>query len=289
MYIGNNEFNMIGFGIKIEIPCFDIIELSERLKYLLGIRKTEIIPKPKLNCDILSDKKALKKLFTQKGKHKIDIMGNYTISSDAICIRSWSPRVTFKSIYNKIDNYKGYGLFSKGDVSYADLSTEETGTLIRLEVNRQKNKNEIFDKLKEAVSESLKASLTYHVYAVDVLTKKVHEISIDEYLLSCYKYYEMAVDKYKNVRLSELRNELEEINRLKKINKFIKDIRFDNYEKDIKYLSDNTNINESELNKLLNKYKISKLFNLNEEENKIHEKIEEVERLSVNTELNNLK
>jgi DNA gyrase/topoisomerase IV subunit A len=72
--MGNDYTQGIGFGYKTVIPCYHMKDLKKRLMWLLGVRKTEPIIKPKTDCKITGDDKVLKELLTT-GIAKINVEG----------------------------------------------------------------------------------------------------------------------------------------------------------------------------------------------------------------------
>ncbi|MCK5018613.1 MAG: hypothetical protein KAS32_16250, partial [Candidatus Peribacteraceae bacterium] len=162
------EVSSIAFGFRTDIPNYNPKDLIKRLQYLLGKRKKITIKPNPIGCTIMSNNKTCEELLT-KGKGTLELQGNFDVDEKNKCVYvyGWNPRIKFKTLFERIDRYNKYGLISNGDIGYIDESDIDTGTQIKFEVAKQRNTGPIFDKLVEAVTESLKVSLNYNIIAVD--------------------------------------------------------------------------------------------------------------------------
>ena len=102
------DFSRIGSGFKTDIPVYRKEDLLKRLLYLIGELKTEPIIEPSFyNCSVTSSKKNNKEILTT-GVGTVSIVGKIIEDKKnlRLYLHGWSPRIGFKPILNKINNYK---------------------------------------------------------------------------------------------------------------------------------------------------------------------------------------
>lgn len=255
------EFNMIAFGFKTEIPTYNIKDLSKRLLYLLGERKKVIIAPEIYGCEILSDNAALEDLLSKGQKNYIKIRGKYSVDrlNYRVYIHGWNPRSTFDVVFNGINKYNGWNLFDNGDISFIDESTDAEGTKVRIEVSRQRKKEEVFEKLLEAVEDKLTSTISYNIFAVDS-TGKVKQCSVDEFLLSTFNYYTSIVGvHYKRIK-KEKEELMEEYKIIEKLKPHISTaLKKNTVDEAMNELSKLSGVSVDKIQYIMDKYKIKKL------------------------------
>lgn len=250
-------------GFKTRIPCYKISDLQKRLSYLLNKRKKITIEPNYKNCTILSNKNILENLLTT-GEEKIEIQGKYEIDEKNMIIKvfGWSPRIKYITLHNKIDSYKKWGLFSNEMIGSNDDS-ENDKTIIRFEILKRVGKEEIWEKMKEAISESLKDSITYTCLMVSE-NGEVRNFSIDNMLLTTYNMYKDTFKKYISQKIIDTKEKLEEIDIIEKIRPYISEsLTEKNDEKIYLKLSKLSTIDIEVIKNICQKHKISKLISLN--------------------------
>lgn len=279
--MARQEFNMIGFGFKTEIPTYDRKDLVKRLLYLMGERRKITISPNIEGCDILSDQKILEGLLANPEKNTIEICGKYEIDKihHRVYIKGWSPRSTFAAIFKGINNYKNWNLIDNGDVTFLDESNDKEGTKVRLEVSRQRKKSDVFDKLVEAVESKLKTSLSYNIYVVNLLGE-VKQYSVDDYLKSAYAHYERTVKEHYQRIQKEKELILDEYMLIEKIKPHLSTaLKKGNLDSIIKQLSKLSNVSEEQVSTLVDKYKIKKLMTVNTDIDAIKKELKEIKNV----------
>jgi len=278
---GNNEFNMIGFGIKIEIPCYKLSDLKKRLLYLISDKKEGKGPiiKPNIKgCDVISDNNSLLNLLAKKGKHIIKFRGKYEIDNEnyRVYILGWSPRSTFSSVFSSISKEVG-----PDNVVYLDESTDKVGTRIRLEITKNRNKEKVFEKLVSVVQKKMEFSLTYQIYAVDSYNKNLLSISVDDFLLKSYESYSKVFDAYIIRKESEINKKIEDYLLIEEIRKHIsqQDLIKKDLDNIIISLSNILNKPEEDIRKILNDYKIKDLLTTNLNITKLRDELKQLKNL----------
>jgi len=253
--IGKSEFNMIGFGIKVEIPNFKFEDIIKRLKYLIGLESKEFVPKPNLqNCKI----KMSNDIFKKKGKFTIKVKGEFDIDKDNCCIyiKGWPPRMTFENIYNKIIKEMN----SKNDLVLSDLSTGDIGTKIMISVNRVRNKQEYFEKLIKCTESILENDITYRIFAVK--NNSVIETSLDNLILNCYNIYENTINKFREQKIMDIEKQKEDYIIIQKIRDKLHLINLeDDYNIVIENISKKIKENENRIKEIMDKYKLKSIIN----------------------------
>lgn len=248
-------------GFKTRIPCYEKKDLWKRLNYLLGnSKKCTIKPKYK-NCTILSGNAKLETLLAT-GDAKIHIQGNYDIDETNMVIKvyGWSPKYKYATLHNKIDNYKKWGLFSN-ELAGSNDDSADGKTIIRFEVLKRINKEDIWNKLKEAITESLKDTINYSVIVVK--NNKVELVSIDEMLLTAYNKYKEIFERYLKFTIDNIQNNIKEIDDIEKIKPFISDATKEKSENLIyKKLNNLSGVSIERIKEICSKYRISKLISI---------------------------
>lgn len=273
-FMAMNEYISIGFGFRTEIPCFKLEDLINRLLYLLN-RKDKVIIKPNIiGCKILSSKKECEKLL-KEGRGKISLQGKYKINNNkTVSIFGWSPRTTYPSLIKKIDKYKDWRLLSRGDIGFIDESTGTSGTRIDFKIIKQRNKNEIFDKAKEAITESLKEIISYNIITID--NNVIKFPSVDEMLLNTYNLYKYSKEKYTKNKLEYLENMKIELKIIEIIRPYVHRVakKFSGdidkiYSNLYELLKDKISIDIDYLKSIFEKYKLKRLLTINIDIDKI--------------------
>ncbi len=261
--MGKYEKINMGLGFKAEIPVFQKKDLFKRLQFLLGMIDKEPIIKPIIEgCKIISKNKECKQLLNT-GEAKLEIEGLYEEIPDekVILVKGWGRRSSFDVLEKRINKFKNYNLLEKGEIGRIDCTKAET--CIRFEVLRKKGSDDVYDKMVESIKDSLKSNVTYKMYAVTE-DKNFKLTSVDEMLLTCYKYYVKAFIQHQKNLILSLNQRIDEANIIVKIRPLIKDcIAKEMYDvESIKYLSKNSNIKEEDIKSVIEKYNIKKLMNV---------------------------
>lgn len=260
--MSKNEYISIGFGFRTEIPCFKLSDLIDRLFFLLGI-KDKVVIKPNIRgCKILSSNKDCEKILTE-GRGEIELQGRYRVEekNKRVSILGWSPRMTYLHLMKKIDNYNNWRLLSNGDIGYIDESGS-TGTRVDFNIVKQRNKDQIFEKMKEAISESLKAKISYNI--ITTHGDLIKFPSVDDMLLTAYNLYKLAKENYIKNKIDGLENVKNEMDIIKiirpHISKAIKENK--SVEKIYKVLSTLTSTDIDTIKRIFEKYKIKRLLSI---------------------------
>lgn len=259
------ETVMIAFGFKTEIPCYDIKNLVNRLLYLLGEKKKEIIIAPIVaGCNVIDGE--FSEILT-KGSGRINIQGKFTIDKkhSRVHVHGWSPRQSFQALLNKIDKYKKYNLLSNSEIGFLDQTGKgENQTNVVFEVIKQRNVAVIFKKMCEAISECLKSSLTYNIYAIDK-QKNVVQANVDMMLIQAYNNYHDAFQIALKHSISKLTQKISEYKIIELIRPYIS-VCISNYGDNIKNicaeLSNKSKVKEELIINIIEKYKIKRLFSI---------------------------
>lgn len=260
--MARNECISIAFGFRTEIPCFKFSDLIDRLFFLLGI-KDKVVIKPNIRgCKILSSNKDCEKILTE-GKGEIELQGRYRIEekNKRISILGWSPRMTYLHLMKKIDNYNNWRLLSNGDIGYIDESGS-TGTRVDFNIVKQRNKDQIFEKMKEAISESLKVKISYNI--ITTHGDLIKFPSVDDMLLTSYNLYKLAKENYIKNKINGLENVKNEMDIIKIIRPHISKAIKENkrVENIYKVFSTLTSTDVDTIKKIFEKYKIKRLLSI---------------------------
>jgi DNA gyrase/topoisomerase IV subunit A len=263
--MGKIEMCMIAFGFKTEIPAYEMKDLITRLLWLTSGKKgKEPVIKPHLEqCTILSDDSILKDLLT-KGQAKLDIKSNYTINEKEkkITVFGWSPRTKIQTIIDKFNRYNKWGLFSNGDIGYLDES-DESGIKCVFEVARQRNTQDIFDKLVEAAGSVLTSTITYNIYVVDE-NGNPRLAGVDEMLSTAYNYHKWAFKNFLNNSCDENVKKINELKIIEAIRPHISNVYMgrdvNNFTGVCEKLSQDSGVKIEDILPILDKYRIKKLL-----------------------------
>lgn len=269
------ELSMIAFGYKPVIPTYTLSDLIKRLMFLLG-KGEEVVIKPTIkNCKTLSGIKECRELL-ETGKGKIEVVGKHKIDEKNMCIyvKGWSTNISFETLFSRIDKYKDWKLLSNGDIGYIDQTGgeadddsdvyNEKDPLIKFEVNKQRNKAEIFEKMKEAVVEKLKATHSYNIVVVH--DNETTEYNVDNMLLNAYNFYKIALEKYFQHSKKEAENKISEFNNIIKLRPHVSDVAVEfkeDFEKACTKLSKLSGLSFDETKQIVDKYRIKKLLTIN--------------------------
>lgn len=273
----------MAFGYKPYIPVYNFTDLSARLSYLIGKRKRKPIIYPRIEgCDILSNKKEIEDLLTI-GKSRIHVNGKCkeNKSEYSISVFGWPPNVSFEKILDRIDKYSGWNILANNDVVYSDLSNSKEGTHILFEINRSRNRDDFYEKMKQAVMGSLSGYISY-----EIITQKLNDeiglTSVDEFLVECYKLWKQSVGKSLNASLQKIKNNIKE-NDI--INAFARELTkntipqnlLKNEELFIKTYSKKLSVDESDFKDVFSKYPMSKFYKSKIDSTNLESKKKEIE------------
>ena len=256
------EISSIGFGFKADIPCYKIEELVKRLLFLLTGKHKKIIKPNPIGCKVTSPEKEYEKLLTE-GKGVINIQGKYKIDNKnkIISVFGWNPRQSFEKLFEKIDKYKNWELFSKGFIRYDDNS-DQRGTQVDFSVIKKRSVEEAFEQMIEAVTECLKAKLDYNIVATD--GNSIVTPSVDKMLLSTYKFYKDTLEVYIKDKIDNLNKMMSELEVIKKIRPHISDVtkKTFNINEVCKILAEMAKCEIELVKEVVDKYKIRKLLSI---------------------------
>ncbi len=286
--MGKEYLSSIGFGIKTDIPIYEVKDLHKRLLFLLGKIDKEPIISPYIpNCEILSNKKDIKKLLTD-GEITLQIKGKYVEDkkNNQIYVLGWKPRKTFETVYKSIARYKSYGLFESESVGILDESNANNGNYIRFEVLKQRNVKETYDKLKEAIDHALTSNLRFAMYVVDETGKNFKLSNVDEMLLTCFKHYKETYQAYCIHSVKKIKDQIDEYEIIKRIKPHVSTLTA-NAKQDVSTsitkLSQLSGDSEENVKKVIEKYNIKKLLSFDLDKTQLLSELKEFK-----TKLNNL-
>ena len=268
--MGKYEYVAIGFGFKAEIPVYKEQDLVKRLLYLIGEIKEEVVISPSIDGIKFKRSKKIFKDLLESGNATLEVQGLFDVDekNHKVHIYGWNPRVSFKSLINKINSFKDYKLLESEDVSYYDLSMSNTD--IVFEVSRTRNKKQIYDKLVETISEVMTSNISYHLYATDSRNQLV-ATSVDTMLLTCWKHYCETFDIYLEKKLEDLNEKLNRIRILSVIKKIlldnIKDYKlFTNYNYAKKLIIEKSKLSDDIVSSILSTKSIKNLIDADTDE-----------------------
>lgn len=253
--LGNNYTEGIGFGFKTLIPCYKIEDLHKRLLFLLGIEKEEPIIKPISKCNIVSTDLELKQLLTT-GKAAIKFEGIYEVDKKnyKVTVRSWPSNRNFESILNKLSKH-----LDTSDVGFNDLSSSETN--IVFEINKQRNREEIFTSFLKSLKPSLSGSISFDINVV-TRDRVIKNISVDELLLNTFNIYKTIYLKMLNSKKSKCLEFLDECRLIEKIKpslaKNMKQV--ENIDETVEKISSDSKVAVEIVKAIITKYRIVKLL-----------------------------
>jgi hypothetical protein len=213
--LGNEYTQGIGFGYKTLIPCYSKKDLKKRLMWLLKIRKTEPIIKPKTDCTITADKSELKKLLTE-GEGKLDVEGviEEFPHQNKVSLKSWPPGRRFEYLLKKFSDE-----LSANMIGYTDSSVQTTD--IVFQVIRQRNRDAIYKDFVEKLKPFLVGVLSFDIIMVDE-NHVVGRSSVDSLLLHSYNNYKKAVVMMLKTEIENIKSMMHDYKLLLKIRPAIK-------------------------------------------------------------------
>jgi DNA gyrase/topoisomerase IV subunit A len=264
--LGNEYTQGIGFGYKTFIPCYSYNDLKNRLMWLLGKRKTEVVPVPISDCTVTASTADLKQLLTT-GKMKIDVEGiiEENPKQNKVILKSWPPGKRFQSILNKFSKEMDAGL-----VGFTDLSATETK--IVFQVLRERNRDKIYQEFLTKLKEVIKGAISFEITMVNIDSKVIVK-SIDHLLLDTYQMFSEMNEKMLSDEITRISDVIEEYNLLDIIRPTLAscigqgwDIETTMTEiKRATIITDDTGVRE-----LINKYKIIKLLTLDTDSDELN-------------------
>lgn len=275
------ETNMIAFGFKTDIPCFPLKGLIKRILWLITGEGGEPIIRPLINgCKMISGRDEISRLLTT-GQATLEIRGTFIEerSNNLIAITSWSPRITFKTIMDRINNYKGWKLLDNGDIGYRDESNRINGTRCIFTVVKQRNVGRIYDQMKKAIAGVLISKINYHIYAVDSEDNFiVKETNVDEMLLRSYAYHKQAFINYLEDTMDKIRIQIDEFLVISKIRPWVSiEMKKSNDVNTIcDFLSERTKIPCDNIKEVIAKFSIRKLMSVNIDITDLKNKVKEL-------------
>jgi DNA gyrase/topoisomerase IV subunit A len=278
------SMSWMGFGFMTSIPNYKLKDLIKRLLWLQDPenRKKPTIKPSIEECKVTSKKEELENLLTT-GNGKIDIEG--TVHKDPknfrIYLRGWNPNSTFISIFKKIERDKS---LNEGDFIHLDESTEEEGfdwkgTNIKFQVNKSRNREEIYKKLEKAIDKAIRTSISYKIYAYDPNKDKIVEPSVDKMLLQTFKLYKNILKNFFQKKIKDTKNEIEEMKAIELIKKHIgKTLSLNEQDKIINELHKKTKLDVETIKRIVDKYKIKKLLTVNTDINDLKNKLNDYQK-----------
>ena len=270
--LGNEYTQGIGFGYKTFIPCYTFESLKNRLMWLLGNRKTEVIPVPISDCTITASRAELKKLLTT-GKNRIDVEGiiEENPKQNKVILKSWPPGKRFQSILNKFQKEMEAGM-----VGFTDLSSTET--TIVFQVLRERNRDKIYNEFVKKLKDVIKGAISFETTVVDIHNKVIVK-SIDHLLLDTYQMFSEMNEKMLTDEIKRIKEVVEEYNLLEIIRPTLASCIGQGWDIDatMEEIKRATIIFEdTAVRELINKYKISKLLTLDTDTNELNIQIKQL-------------
>ena len=270
--LGNEYTQGIGFGYKTFIPCYAFNDLKNRLMWLLGHRKTEVVPVPISDCTVTASNADLKQLLTT-GKMKLDVEGiiEENPKQNKVILKSWPPGKRFQSILNKFSKELDAGL-----VGFTDLSS--TDTKIVFQVLRERNRDKIYQEFVAKLKEVIKGAISFEITVVNIDSKVIVK-SIDHLLLDTYQMFSEMNEKMLRDEITRISDVIEEYNLLDIVRPTLAscigqglDIEATMAEiKRATIITDDSGVRE-----LIDKYKIKKLLTLDTDSDELNIQREEL-------------
>ena len=270
--LGNEYTQGIGFGYKTFIPCYAFNDLKNRLMWLLGHRKTEVVPVPISDCTVTASNADLKQLLTT-GKMKLDVEGiiEENPKQNKVILKSWPPGKRFQSILNKFSKELDAGL-----VGFTDLSS--TDTKIVFQVLRERNRDKIYQEFVAKLKEVIKGAISFEITVVNIDSKVIVK-SIDHLLLDTYQMFSEMNEKMLRDEITRISDVIEEYNLLDIVRPTLAscigqglDIEATMTEiKRATIITDDSGVRE-----LIDKYKIKKLLTLDTDSDELNIQREEL-------------
>ena len=272
------EKSNIVFGFKTLIPSFKISDLIKRQMYLVtkDPKLKEIITPRIIGCEITSDKTALEKVLNHNIS-KIEGKGILVKDPDnfRIYIKGWSPRDKFESIFNAIDRKSK--LLTNNDIIVNDDSNRAEGTSIRVEINRNRNRANFYDKMEEAIENAITFKMNYDIYSYHPIKKELLRPSVDELLINSFEMFKSTVNTYFNKQIEKYSIQIEEITVIEKIRPFIGDIiKIKSEEEQLSKLSELTTVPVEAIKIIIDKYRIKSLLTTRFDKDDLKNKVSEL-------------
>lgn len=265
------------FGFKSNIPTYKFKDLLKRLLYLEGRRKKITITPYIDGCEVLNSKEELEEILTNStGKITVRGLLHKDPKNYRIYVRGWSYDNKFSTIYKYINKQ---GLLDNGDVVFLDESTEEggySGTNIRFEVARTRNRSEIYKKLEKSIENAVTSAIHYQIYLVSSTDGRILEMSVDQMLSETFKFYKNVIRNYFNESIKSIEEDIKELNIIEKIKKYLNDVmKLKDVDEIINKLSSLTKEPEQVIREIIDKYKIRKLMTVDTDKSKLENKLKE--------------
>lgn len=282
--VARYETEYIAFGFKTSIPCYDKDDLKQRLIGIVEKDKKQKLIRPKVEgCNVIGGD--YKNILT-KGSGSIQIQGKYSIDkvNKKIIVNGWSPRIKFQTLLKRIDRYNQWNLLSKkdNDIGWIDQTGDgDYFTRVEFKVAKQRNVTEIFDKMVEAVTESLKDTLKYNIHVINKQGElDFNTTSIDSLLLDSYDYFGRALLSNRKNRLETIKSKINECTIIEKIRPHIS-IAVEKYKSDPKKacaeLSKLSGVNVASVEEVVTNHSIRKLMTIKLDKDKMKSELKEVE------------
>jgi DNA gyrase/topoisomerase IV subunit A len=221
------------------------------------------------------------------GEEKIRLRGIYEIDkkNHQIFIKGWSPDTQFQTI---LDRLYSYSELTNSDFGYIDQSNNKNNTKVLIDIYRQKNKQEIFNKILKVIDKCLEANISYKIISVDFDGKVIFP-SVDQMLLSSFEHWKIAQEKHYDIEVKKLQVKIQELNLIKIMRQYIPKVlsliqRNENYEEAINYLSEKMRIDKEIITQIVEKHSIKKLLNINTDTLEEEEKLNTVKNKIINIE-----
>jgi len=266
--LGNEYTQGIGFGYKTFIPCYKIEDLTQRLFWLLELRKRQPIISPITDCTITASKSELEELLTT-GQAKISAEG--VIIEDhlrsKVTLKSWPPGKRFESFLGKFQKEMDAGL-----IGFTDSSVTETE--IVFQVLRERNRDKIFQDFVEKLKEMLKGMIPFELRVID-LEQKVLLKSVDMMLVDTYNMFEKMNESMLKDEIKKVEEEISWLNALEIIRIPLSHCLKTgwDFETSVDYIEKNSanSVDKKIIEEMLSKYRIRKLLTLDTDTNKLAE------------------
>ena len=258
--LGNEYTQGIGFGYRTMIPAYSYKDLTKRLEWLLGYRKTEPIIRPLTKCTHLSKDAEFKELLTT-GKGKLLFKGKYEVDGKSVIIRNWPESKQWSAIEKKFQK----DIEVEKSIGITDETNLKNGCQIRLLIKRQRGYP--ISKLTERLEELLVGPITFECNMVNV-KGKVQLVSPDEMLITTYNIYKKVVESVLQSQIEDLTKTINELNIIKTIRPHLS-VELKKNPDDLPLVINNISVaakvEEEVLKALFEKYTIARLFRIKTE------------------------
>lgn len=268
----------IGFGLKTVFPTYKLRDLIIR-QVSIRVGKPVVISPNIVGCDIKSGKDVLEQLLTT-GTAQIQVKGKLKKdpSNFRIYVKGWDPTRGFATVYDKIN--KG-GLLSNGDIAYIDESSDDT--CIRFEVNRARNRPDIYEKMEKAIDDALSSTIHYKMYVVDPNDPgRVKEMGVDEMLAISHTRYKAAMLAGMKDEEAGYISDIAEMDIIEKIKKYLPKVLTLPVDQAVDELVLKTKCDKVAITGVIDKYKIRKLLTVSTDTADTQKKLTDVRSRIVN-------